>query len=142
MVARLTAEQPIQHALHRTPMVRRSSAQATERPVLAPLVFEVWSAEEPAASAALPSVYREKRSSTSGACERQAHDSIVAQSRQGCGILEGRGAMSRRGTSKRGLIDTGRNKAFAKRDAKGQFKDIDDVGRSLTVDRRAQPRRP
>ena len=35
-----------------------------------------------------------------------------------------------------GLNDTGRNKGFAKRTAKGQFKEIDDVGRSLAADRR------
>ena len=34
-------------------------------------------------------------------------------------------------TTKRELIDTGRSKGFAKRTAKGQFKEIDDVGRSL-----------
>jgi hypothetical protein len=39
-------------------------------------------------------------------------------------------------TSKREPIDTGRNEVFAKRDAKGHFKEIDDVGRSLTADRR------
>ena len=44
--------------------------------------------------------------------------------------------MAKRSTTKRELIDTGRNKMFAKRDAKGQFKEIDDVGRSLTADRR------
>ena len=38
--------------------------------------------------------------------------------------------MAKRSSSKRELIDTGRNKVFAKRDAKGQFKEIDDVGRS------------
>ena len=39
--------------------------------------------------------------------------------------------MAKTSTSKRELIDTGRNKMFAKRDAKGQFKEMDDVGRSL-----------
>lgn len=44
--------------------------------------------------------------------------------------------MAKRSSSKRELIDTGRNKVFAKRDAKEQFKEIDDVGRSLAADRR------
>jgi hypothetical protein len=44
--------------------------------------------------------------------------------------------MAKRSSSKRELIDTGRNKVFAKRDAKKQFKEIDDVGRSLAADRR------
>jgi hypothetical protein len=37
---------------------------------------------------------------------------------------------------KRELIDTGRNKMYAKRGAKGRFKEMDDVGRSLSADRR------
>ena len=42
--------------------------------------------------------------------------------------------MAKPSTTKWEPIDTGRNKVFAKRDAKGQFKEIDDVGRSLTAD--------
>lgn len=38
--------------------------------------------------------------------------------------------------SKRELIDTGRDKRFVRRDAQGQFKESDDVGRSLSSDRR------
>jgi hypothetical protein len=44
--------------------------------------------------------------------------------------------VAKRSTSKRDLIDTGRNKTFAKRDVQGQFKEMDDVGRSLATDRR------
>jgi hypothetical protein len=36
--------------------------------------------------------------------------------------------MAKRRGSKREVIDTGRNKMFAKRDAKGQFKEMDEVG--------------
>jgi hypothetical protein len=43
--------------------------------------------------------------------------------------------MAKRIGSKREVINTGRNKMFAKRDAKGQFKEMGDVGRSLAVDR-------
>lgn len=42
----------------------------------------------------------------------------------------------KRSSGKRELIDTGRNKMYAKRGAKGQFKEMDDVGRSLSADRR------
>ena len=45
--------------------------------------------------------------------------------------------MAKRSTSKRELIDTGDNKMFGKRDVKGRFKEMDDVGRSLTTDRRS-----
>ena len=41
-----------------------------------------------------------------------------------------------RSSSKRELIDTGRNKMYAKRGARGRFKEMDDVGRSLSADRR------
>jgi hypothetical protein len=38
--------------------------------------------------------------------------------------------------SKRELIDTGTDKRYVRRNAKGQFKESDDVGRSLAADRR------
>lgn len=44
--------------------------------------------------------------------------------------------MAKRSTSKRKLIDTGKNKMYAKRTAKGRFKEMDHVGRSLSADRR------
>ena len=44
--------------------------------------------------------------------------------------------MAKRSSTRRELIDTGRNKMFAKRDARGQFREMDDVGRSLGSDRR------
>lgn len=39
-------------------------------------------------------------------------------------------------SGKRELIDTGTDKRFVKRTGSGQFKESDDVGRSLTTDRR------
>ena len=38
--------------------------------------------------------------------------------------------------NKRELIDTGTDKRYVRRDEKGRFKESDDVGRSLTADRR------
>lgn len=38
--------------------------------------------------------------------------------------------------SKRELIDTGNDKRFVRRDEKGRFKEVTDVGRSLAADRR------
>ena len=38
--------------------------------------------------------------------------------------------------TKRELIDTGTDKRFVRRGAKGQFKESDDVGKSLAADRR------
>jgi hypothetical protein len=40
--------------------------------------------------------------------------------------------------SHRELIDTGNDKRFVRRDAKGRFKDVTDVGRSLSSDRKRQ----
>ena len=41
-----------------------------------------------------------------------------------------------RKAAKRELIDTGRDKRYVRRDDQGQFNESDDVGRSLTQDRR------
>jgi len=43
---------------------------------------------------------------------------------------------STRGSGKRELIDTGTDKRYVRRDAKGRFNESDDVGRSLSADRR------
>jgi hypothetical protein len=43
---------------------------------------------------------------------------------------------TRRSSSKRELINTSRDKRFVRRDGQGQFKESDDVGRSLATDRR------
>lgn len=40
----------------------------------------------------------------------------------------------KQGTSKRELIDTGTDKRYVRRDEEGQFKESDDVGRSLSQD--------
>jgi hypothetical protein len=42
----------------------------------------------------------------------------------------------RRASSRRTLINTGRDKRYVRRNRKGQFKESDDVGRSLSADRR------
>lgn len=41
-------------------------------------------------------------------------------------------------TSKRELIDTGTDKRYVRRDKEGQFKESDDVGRSLSQDSKRQ----
>jgi hypothetical protein len=43
-----------------------------------------------------------------------------------------------RRASKRELINTGTDKRFVRRSAAGEFKESDDVGRSLTADRRTK----
>jgi hypothetical protein len=51
---------------------------------------------------------------------------------------KGKGAAGkpRKVSSKRELINTGTDKRFVRRGAGGQFKESDDVGRSLSADRR------
>ena len=44
--------------------------------------------------------------------------------------------MAKRRAAKRELINTGTDKRYVRRDAKGQFKESDDVGKSLANDRR------
>ena len=44
--------------------------------------------------------------------------------------------MTKKNSSKRELIDTGTDKRYVRRDKEGQFKESDDVGKSLTQDRR------
>ena len=46
--------------------------------------------------------------------------------------------MPKKKTSKRETIDTGRDKRYVRRDAEGQFKESDDVGRSLSKDRKTK----
>jgi hypothetical protein len=40
--------------------------------------------------------------------------------------------------SHRELIDTGKDKRFVRRDEQGQFKEVDDVGRSIARDRQQE----
>jgi hypothetical protein len=47
----------------------------------------------------------------------------------------------RKKAAKRELIDTGTDKRFVRRGAAGKFKQSDDVGRSLTADRRKKAKR-
>ena len=47
----------------------------------------------------------------------------------------------KRKAAKRELIDTGRDKRYVRRGRKGQFKESDDVGRSLAADRRKKARK-
>jgi len=46
------------------------------------------------------------------------------------------GGTRRKTAAKRELIDTGTDKRYVRRNASGQFKESDDVGRSLAQDRR------
>ena len=46
----------------------------------------------------------------------------------------------KKGSSKRELVDTGNDKRYVRRDEKGQFKESDDVGRSLSQDVKREAR--
>ena len=47
----------------------------------------------------------------------------------------------KRSSTKRDLVKSRRAKSFAKRSAKGRFKEMDPVGKSLSVDRRKKAKR-
>ena len=53
--------------------------------------------------------------------------------------LEGSNRMAKK--TDRELIDTGTDKRYVRRDEKGQFKESDDVGRSLSRDRQQEAKR-
>ena len=44
--------------------------------------------------------------------------------------------MAKKKAAKRELIDTGRDKRYVRRDYEGKFKESDDLGRSLSQDRK------
>ena len=44
-------------------------------------------------------------------------------------------------TGKRELVDTGTDKRYVRRDTAGKFKESDDVGKSLSADRRKKAKR-
>ncbi len=49
--------------------------------------------------------------------------------------------MAKRTSSKRQLVDTGKDKRYVRRGQRGRFKESDDVGRSLASDRRKKAKR-
>jgi len=48
---------------------------------------------------------------------------------------------AKRKSFKRELIDTGIDKRYVRRDAEGEFQESDDVGRSLSADRRRKAKK-
>jgi hypothetical protein len=49
--------------------------------------------------------------------------------------------VAKKDTEGRELIDTGNDKRFVRRDDKGQFDKVDDVGRSLAQDRKQRAKK-
>jgi hypothetical protein len=56
-------------------------------------------------------------------------------------VSEGEFAMAKKKAAKRELIDTGRDKRYVRRDDQGQFQESDDVGRSLSQDRKRRAKK-
>ena len=50
-------------------------------------------------------------------------------------------AAKKRKQARRALIDTGTDKRYVRRSARGRFKESDDVGQSLAADRRRKAKR-
>ncbi len=51
------------------------------------------------------------------------------------------GSEDRNASTKREFIDTGTDKRYVRRDRQGQFEESDDVGRSLSQDRKTKARK-
>jgi hypothetical protein len=49
--------------------------------------------------------------------------------------------MAKKKSTRRELINTGRDKRYVRRDAQGQFEESDDVGRSLSQDRKRRAKK-
>jgi hypothetical protein len=56
-------------------------------------------------------------------------------------LLHQGAVMAKRKAAKREQIDTGRDKRYVRRDSQGQFKESDDVGRSLSRDKKKPAKR-
>ena len=81
---------------------------------------------------------RTRSSARSGGSKTKARSGAKGRSSSAKGrssASKGRGG-KRKASSKRQLINTGSDKRFVRRGAAGQFKESDDVGRSLSSDRR------
>jgi hypothetical protein len=75
-----------------------------------------------------------KKSTGSKSTRKVAKSARTATKRT---ATKGTGAKrTRKAAAKRELIDTGTDKRYVRRGARGQFKESDDVGRSLASDRR------
>ena len=74
---------------------------------------------------------RTRSSARSGGSKTKARSGAKGRSSASKG-----GGGKRKASSKRQLINTGSDKRFVRRGAAGQFKESDDVGRSLSSDRR------
>jgi hypothetical protein len=77
------------------------------------------------------------------ACEIYGHKCPGTKQPRGSAVQESYTEGSNRMAKKtdRELIDTGTDKRFVRRDEKGQFKESDDVGRSLSQDRQQEAKR-
>ena len=71
-----------------------------------------------------------KKSGTSGGSRKPA----AVKKKSSTSSSTGKARQPRKVSSKRELIDTGTDKRYVRRDEKGQFKESDDVGRSLSQD--------
>ena len=70
------------------------------------------------------------------ATKRSSKKTSASSSKRSGGSTGKRAGGRSGGSGKRELINTGTDKRFVRRGAGGQFKESDDVGRSLSADRR------
>ena len=77
---------------------------------------------------------------STGGTKRSSGGNSSGNSRAGGSSSSSSRSSSRRGTGRRELINTGTDKRYVRRDSQGQFKESDDVGRSLSADRKRKAR--
>src|ERR1043165_8356197 len=68
-------------------------------------------------------------------------NSSSGRSRSSKRTSSSRGSRTKRGSGRRELITPRGDARYVRRDGQGQFKESDDLGRSLSVDRRRQAKR-
>ena len=61
---------------------------------------------------------------------------MATKQKRAVGKRAARKSRKTKGTAKRELIDTGTDKRYVRRNKSGEFKESDDVGRSLSQDRK------
>ena len=65
----------------------------------------------------------------------------MAKKKAGATKKAGPNTAKKKKAAKRELIDTGRDKRYVRRDKEGQFEESDDVGRSLSQDRKRKAKK-
>ena len=84
----------------------------------------------------MPTAKKGTKTSGKSSAGNRAAGGMKAKGGKPAGPKKRAGAGKRKGAGRRELIDTGTDKRYGRRRGDGTFKESDDVGRSLSADRR------